>query len=369
MKKILVLFVGLSLLMSACGTSNNKHYNPYSVEEGEEAANIYKGDNQELHINTWYPSEEGSFDIEENFDTHEVKVKYRKAVGGYTHIYTTTSGPLADFTYINIKAKGTPGKSIAMRMCYDPSDLENTNVLGNDVSFSLTEDYSIHSLKVKGVYKTRLDLVKRVCIFPEIGTAGSDVRDTFTISDCWFSKEIPDGGRWENTGVDSGDTSATINGWKAQAWTGYTLYPVGKEAGISYKLAADWAYVEKDVEIKENENVLNFSFKNIKKTLSDELSVSHMHIKLVGDELYFEDEGVEYGYPVYAEEIVYTYDPINKTDEVKPDDNGNINLKIPLGTALNRIGPSHKNGYRIALVIESDPDAAKKVLKLKEMES
>lgn len=355
MKKLSILFLSLGLLVTSCNNTPSA-YNPYASLTSDEVANIYNGDHNDFHINTWYTSQFGIVDVSENYDTGVVTTSYAKSRGSeYAHMYTTVGGPFADFTYINIKAKGTPGKSIAMRLCYDPMDLQTSNVLGNDISFSLTEEYSIHTLKVKGTLKTRLDLVNRVCIFPEIGNSGSSIRGEFSISDCWFSKEIPENAKWENTGVDSGDSSANVNGWKTQAWTLYTLYDAGNnKTGITYTQAAEWALVEKEIEINPGDNVINFSFEN-KKDVMDELSVSHIVFKLSGDVKEHVTENVEYDYYTYYESVIYTYDVTNE-NEVAPDANGVVNLSLPIATALNDIGSHHENGYRVVMLIESRPD-------------
>ncbi|MCR4562555.1 MAG: hypothetical protein K5694_05080 [Bacilli bacterium] len=358
MKKLLSLFVGLAFLLVGCSNGNGggKHYNPYSVTE-DEVSNIYKGDKKDFHIKTWYESQVGVFDLEQDDESGVVNAKYRKTSGnGYAHLFTTASGPFADFTYINIRAKGTPGKSIAMRLAYDPIDLEKTNVLGNDVSFSLTEDYVVHTLKVKGTLKTRLDMVNRICIFPELGVAGSSVRGSFTFNDVWFSQEIPEGATWENKGVDSGDTSVTVNGWKTQAWTFYTLYPDGENTGITYSQAAEWAYIEKSVEVSEEEdhNVLNFSFENVLDA-SGSQSVTSIVFKLSGDVKEHVTEGVEYDYYTYYESIIYVYDTTNEK-EVQPGEDGLVHLEIPISNALTAIGNHHENGYRVVILVESRPD-------------
>ena len=362
MKKISLLLIASSLLLTGCNQVS-KHYDPYKIED-EEFANVYEGGKEDFHVHSWYESEAGAIDINENEDTGVVKVNYRKNVNfEYAHIYTTVLGPLADFTYVNFRAKGTPGKSVAIRVCYDPEDLETSNVLGNDVSFSLTEEYQTHTLKVKSIYRTRLDLAKRICIFPEIGQAGSSIRDAFTFEDFYFSKEIPEGATLENPGVDTGDTSVNVNGWKTQAWTFYTLYPIGGNTGVTYKNAAEWAYIEKDIDIAESHNHLKFTFENL--PYDNDLSVTHIVFILRGDVSAHITEDVEYDYYTYYEETIYTYD-LTKDNEVEPDEDGLITLDIPLTSALNTLKDHHEDGYRLTLLIESRPDDFDKFLYTRE---
>ena len=358
-KYISILFA--NLLIVSCSSNSVKHYNPYNVD-ADEYANIYKGDKEDFYLHSWYEADADIIRIEEDFDTGLVKANYRKGVNyEYTYMYTSVCGPFADFTYINFFAKGTPGKSITFRVCYDEIDLEKSNVLGNDVSFSLGENYEIYTLKVKGTYKTRLDLVKRVCIFPEIGLSGSSIRDSFSFKSCWFSKEMPEGAKWVNEGVDTGDTTINVNGWRTQSWTFYTLYDKGNGlTGLTYNMAAEYAYIEKDIDINEDDNVLRFSFENIL-SVDDKLSVSHIVFKISGDVKEHIVDGVEYDYYTYYDSIPYIYD-LTKSDEIMPDENNLITLNIPISSALSTIGNHHENGYRLTLLIESRVDDFDKFL-------
>ena len=347
MKKIIAL-VFASLLLVGCSSSQNP-YNPYASREGEEVLNKYEGDGNDFHISKWYPSEAGQITIDEG---EEVKVEYTKNVDfEYTNLYTTVMGRFADFEYINFKAKGTPGKGIAFRMYYGEKENELANVLGDDVSFSLTSEYAVHSLKVKDVYKTRMDLLRKVCIFPEIGVSGST--GTFTFSDVWFSKEMPEGSTWENPGVDTGDSSVTVNGWRTEGWTQYTLYSEGTKTGVKYSKAAEYAYIEKSMDIKEGDNGLEFKFENMK--LGGLPSVTCIRFIIRADVSRYVTEDVEYPYYEYYEATAYGYD-LTKEDEFQPDANGITTVRFSLADALDSIGEHHENGYRLTLMIESHPD-------------
>ena len=166
MKKLLV-FLSSLLLLVGCTTKSG--YNPYADRKNEDVKNIYNGDGKDFHISQWYAADAGQMDIEKQ-DNGEIKVFYQKHFGmEYSGMYTSVQGPLADFTYINFVARGTPGKNITMRMYCSKDESEVNNVLGNDVGFSLTEETSIHSLKVKGTMKSRMDLLRKVVIIPEMG--------------------------------------------------------------------------------------------------------------------------------------------------------------------------------------------------------
>lgn len=356
MKKKILPLLFVALLTSCNGGEQTNSYDPY--KDREEASNIYTESADEFHLSSWYASDYGLIDIEENEE--ETKVSYSKETGfEYTFLFTSVMGRFADFTYINILAKGTPGKSIAFRLCYDNIDLEGSNCLGNDTSFSLNEEYSVHTLKVRGTMKNRMDLLTRVCIFPEIGVSGVMVTGDFYFKDVWFSKEMPKNSNLENPGVDSGDTSSTVNGWKTQAWTGYTLYSAGNDkTGVKYthdgeKEKYEWAYIEKEIEINENDNGLRFVFDN--KILSNQLSISNLHFVLRGDVSHTVTEDVEYPYDVYHEGVIYTYD-ITKENEFQPDENNIVTIEASIESALTKIGSHHENGYRLTLLIESHPE-------------
>lgn len=356
MRKKALFFTFIAFLLASCSSSSTKaEYDPY--EDWPECQNIYKGNKDEFHLSHWYASDYGQIEVKENDE--QVDVEYSKAVEfEYTYLYTTVQGRLADFYYLNFLAKGTPGKGICFRLFYGQSEKEANNVLGNDISFSLSEEYSWHALKIKGTYLTRMDLLSKVCIYPEIGLSGTEIHGEFSFRDVYFSKEIHEGGHLENPGVDSGDTSVNVNGWKTQAWTQYTLYDVGSSrTGVRYSKAADWAYIERDIVLEDDQNALRFRFQNL--LSSNRLSISTIHFLLRGDVARHVDEGVEYEYDEYYSGEFYTYNNISKEDEVAPDENGIITLELPLASALSQIGEgNYENGLRLVLMIESNPEDA-----------
>lgn len=332
----------------------NRTYKPY-VRVEQEISNKYLEDGKDFHISDFCDDGTNAIDYP-SYDGQVYKVKYNKGFGKeYANINTSIQGHLADFTYINILASGTPGKGVTLRMYYGDSENEKHNILGDDVSFSLTEAYSIHTLKFKGTLKTRADLARTIAIFPEIGLSGNGVSGVFYYKDIWFSKTIPTGATLENPGVDSGDTTVTVNGWSTQAWTKYTLYNAGNEkTGLTYKSAAEWAYIEKPVDILNEENTLTFSFENLIE--DDRLSISSIRFMLRGDVSKHISEGVEYEYDEYYGGIFYSYNP-NREGEFQPDpETGLVTIKASLNDALEQIGPHHLSGYRLVLLIESHPD-------------
>ena len=346
MKRLLPLLFA-TLLLAGCNGDANP-YNPYASREGVDVSNKYEGDGNDFYLHHWYESEAGQCEVDETDE--QVTIKYTKNVNyEYSNVYTTVIGRFADFEYLNFKAKGTPGKGVAFRMYFGEEESELNNVLGDDVSFSLNAEYSIHSLKVKDIYKTRMDLLRKVCIYPEIGMAG--VTGEFSFTDVWFSKEMPEEATWENKGVDSGDTSVTINGWRTEGWTMYTLYGVGSKTGVRYTKAAEYAFIEKNIDIPEDHNGMEFVFEN--KLIADLPSVTCIRFLLRGD-VYKHVVDVEYPYDLYYEAMVYHYDLSNE-EEVQPVD-GVTTLRFSLADGFEAIGEHHVNGYRLTLLIESHPD-------------
>lgn len=337
--------------------NGEKKFNPYASRKNEDVSNVYNGGGNDFHISSWYASDYGQIDVNET--STETEVFYMKTFGyEYTSIFSSVMGPLADFAYINFVARGTPGKNVTLRMYYGNQDDEVHNVLGNDVAFSLTEDATIHSLRVKGTMTSKLDLLKKIVIIPEMGL--SSVNGRFYISDVYFSKTLPEEARLENPGVDSGDTSVIVNGWRTEGWTNYSLYPVGTGVGIKYNSAGEWGFVEKTLDINEGDNGLYFQFENILEL--DTPSVTVIHFILRGDVKEHISEGVEYEYDVFYEAPIYTYD-LTKEEEVQADEEGLTTLELSLENALETIGEHHVElGYRLTLLIESHPDDLDKYL-------
>ena len=353
MKKRLTFLILASALICSCSGEATKQYDPYANREIE-ATNIYSGDGKDFHLHGWYGSSFGVFDVTENDNI--IQASYTKEKDyEYANLYTTVQGRFADFEYINIKAKGTLGKAIAFRMYYGESESETNNVLGNDVSFSLSEQFETYSLKVKDIYKTRMDLLTRVCIFPEIGVAASG---KFEFSDVWFSKAIPEGSSLKNEGVDNGDIKVNVNGWTTDAWTQYTLYALGNKTGVKYSRAAEYALIQKDITIGE-EDAMSFKFQNVK--FGTKYSITCIRFSLRGDVLRHVSEDVPYPYDLYYESDLYHYDNTNP-EEVQPDENGVVSLKFSLKAAIDAIGEHHANGYHLALMIESHPEDDRKYI-------
>ncbi len=342
----------------------NYDYSYYSDRKGEQL-NTYSGNGKDFHLSKFYPTAENCFDVTQKNSTYNVKyVMYEP----YAYIYTEAIGMLADFNYINIRAKGTIGRSLTIRCYYGDGEEEANNCLGKDVSFPLDDSYGVHSLKMKGTYKTRLDLLKRIALYPEIGLSGVSVTGQFTFTDVWFSKTQPSGSKLENPGVDSGDTSVTVNGWRTEGWTKYNLYSLGQgKTGVRYNIAADWASIEKDIEPGEDDNGLFFSFEN--RYSSKKPSITCMRIWLKGDVKEHIPAGaivdgkvVEYEYDLFYEYEIYTYDisESHVEDEVQPDENGVTTLKISLETGLKMLKNHYNDGLKLMLRIESTPDDVEK---------
>lgn len=366
MKKhtFLIAFLTLISLFTLTSCSNNSNS---SENTNDQAANIYKNKVEKFDISTklddWSFTSWQYFTLNQDSDD-VLKVKYNKSLdNSYGFVYTTLDGDFADFKYINIKVKGTVGETLTIRLLNDLSDSEN-NLLGSEVSLPLQEEYSSYTLKVKTTYQTRLDIAKYFAIIPDIGRQ-DDTTDYFYIQDISFSKELLDGYEWINTGVDTGEgDSISVNGWTTYTWTGYSLLPEGNEVKLSFQTApgsqqegcADYAYLEKNLDINDGDNYLEFKFTNDK--WGKENSTTRITFILRGDvEDYItpsEDNDVEYAYYKYYEQYIYNY-RFGDEDEVVADSNGIITLNIPIGSAIKNLEGKHENGLRLTLLVESNP--------------
>ena len=334
------------------GKKLNKTYNPYKEVTSN---NTYDGDGEDFYIKKFTTSNMQIVSRPVPQDDGSYYVDYTN-VEGYDYISTSVSGRLSDFTYINILAKGMPGKTLSMRLFHSKTEDENHNLLGNDVAFTLEEnEFTIHTLRIKGIYRCRMDLLTKVAIYPDLGIAGS--YGDFYFKDIWFSNEIPEGSVLENPGVDTGDTSKTVNGWYYEAWTGYTLYKEGEGTVVSYVEAKGYGFISHELEINsEEDNAVRFSFENCIEF--DRQTVSHIRFIIRGDVIGqgVNEEGYEYDIFAGDEVGLYTYN-IQNSEHVEPDENNITTLEFSITPALNAIGTNHENGYRLTVMIESyDPD-------------
>ena len=330
--------------ISEFGSKLNKTYNPYKELT---ANNNYDNSGNDAYLSKFSPDNMQIVSRPTQQADGSYKVDYTN-VEGYNYLGTTLAGRYADFAYINILAKGQLGKSVTLRLYHSGKEMESYNLLGSDCPVSLDEEFSIHTLKIKSDYRVRMDLATKLCIYPEIGIAGA--YGEFYYKDIWFSKEIPEGATLENPGVDSGDTSKTVNGWSYETWTGYTLYRSENGTGVTYIEAKDYAYINYTLDIQSAEdNALEFSFINVVEF--NRQTVSHIRFLLRGDVI---GQGVSddgYDYDIFIESVLYTYNI--KEDHVLPDENGVTTLHIPLVDAVKTIGDKHVNGYHLTVMIES----------------
>jgi len=362
-KKLLLMLLSLSM----CGGFVSCNTNSQNDEE-EKAYNIYSEKVDKFDLSTslegWTNSNWQYFLMSQD-ESGALNVNYNKSLdNAYGFAYTTLDGKFADFTYVNIKIKGISGETATIRVINDLEDSEN-NLLGSDVSLPLKEEYSSYTLKVKDTYQCRLDLAKYFAIIPDIGRQ-DDTTETMTIESVSFSKEVPEGYEWLNTGVDTGSgDSISVNGWTTYAWTGYSLLPAGNEVTLTYQTApgstiegcADYAYMEKEINVNEGDNVLEFKWTNDKFGTNN--STTRISFILRGDvEEYVTpspDNDVEYAYYKYYEEYVYNY-RFGEEGEAVADEDGVITLNIPIGQALERLKGKHEDGLRLTLLVESNPN-------------
>lgn len=344
MKKGWLSFFALFLLLGSCsqGASSSEPL----------ADNVYDGGGTfAIDAKTWFPSDSNLFDI--TYGEEGTRFAYEKTYGqDYTFIHASISGPLADFVYFTIKAKGDLGKSVTARIVTDETDSENSNLVGTSATMPLTEEFTLLSVKVKDTYRTRLDLATAVQLYPEIGLSGTDASGTFTLQEAFFSTELPAGSTCYNAGIDTGDDSISVNGWKTYPWTHYTLTALAEATYIKFVDAADYAYIEKELDLKDEDNKLTFAFTN--ESLSGlNNTTTRISFILRGDVDQYISEGVEYPYYTYYQQYLYYY-RFGDAKEVVADSAGLISLEIPLLSALSVLKDHRTGGLRLTLLIESD---------------
>ena len=372
MKKIIKCFFAFLLMIGISSCNNNSNSR---VENEGEVYNKYLVGSDEFYLHNWIGAPFEAFDIDET--SEETRVDYEKsAVDNYSYIYTTMSGDLADFSYVNITIKGSlKGDSIrtvTLRISVDTENLED-NIIGADYNLALSSEYQTFTLKIKGVFRARLDIATVLAIYPDIGKGGYDAlgnlySDTMVVKDVWFSKTIPSGVKEiANPNVDSGeDAATTVNGWSTYTWCGYSLVQDGDNTIIGLNAGSvdeiEWAYVEYKFNDYENMNKLRFLFNNI------DNSVTKITMKLRGDAYKYVASGdivdgniVEYGYYLYYEQTILQYDLSNK--DHKPDANGDVLFEFNIANEIAYFNQSpdaehntkFEDGLSFILLIESDP--------------
>lgn len=339
---LLLAFIGP---LSACGNA--------SSSASESAANAYLGGSEDFHLHSWDPSDFNAMTITENADGSS-SFDYSKSSGTeYLFASTSLSGNLADFDYINLKVTGGADHSVRVRIATSVETIES-NIIGGEYDLALQSEPACYSLKIKGVYQTRLDLAKAIALYPDITHSGIDYyNQNFKVLDCFFSTSVPEGYTWANQGIDSGDPDeVVINGWKCSSWTNYTIASYGSEVSVYSPEAADWASINKAISFTTEQNYLDFVFVNASSTGSDHNQTTRMTIKLRGDkERYVTD--VEYPYWLYYEETIYNYRYGSAGEAVEASD-GTISLHIPVSLALSNLAEHCSAGLSVLLLIESD---------------
>ena len=363
MKKSKLLIFGImSLLLASCGntTPQGKAYDPYidRYQEGVvEIENTYKGDKKDFYLHDFYPSHAGGV-IKAELENDEYHVTYNKSSAtNYANISTPVIGRFSDFTYLNIHAKGNLGQPLSIRAFYDVEDNYRSNVFGGDTYISVDSTYKTYSLKVKKTYRTVMDLLYQVAIYPELGQASAG---EFYFDKIWFSTSLPEDSIWVNDQVDSGGSSIIVNGWETFTWTNYNLFQLSQEeTGLKYVKAGEWANVqhrltsEEETQLAGPNNAFRFTFKDNVDILGRK-TISTITFKLVGDKI---GEGVTedgYSYNIYQEYVMSHY--ITKNDyETHVNEDGYVVFDVPFSSALTYIGDLHQDGYYFSMLIESDP--------------
>lgn len=366
MKKILCALIIILGMVGCDNTSSSgngepqEYVNKYSTKADRFDISL---DSENWYISSWQ-------DLQTSYSNGELTTKYHKSGdSGYADIYANIEGKFADFSYINIKAKAeTKGDTnITIGLYNDNAKKEEEfdsfgNLMGSDVNLTLSDEYSYYTLKIKGTYRYRIDLAKAISITPNKGIT-DDSESSFTIAELFFSTTIPEGYEWKNTGVDSGeDEGISVYNWSTFTWTGYSLLPnKEKEASLIVNAApgdeagrcAEYAYLERKIEVNELDNVLKFAFVNQTRNGKPN-SITRITFFLRGDvkERVTPPDG--YAYNLYYEAKIYNY-RYGDQNEVLEDENGVINLHIPIQSALSELKDHSEDGLRLTLLVESDP--------------
>ena len=366
-----LLMVGVT----ACDNGGNTSSSSSSSLEENEVYNKYEKEADEFHLKSWIGAPFEAFEITEN--DNETVVDYEKsATENYSYVYTTMKGDLADFSYVNITIKGSlKGDSIrtaTLRIGVDTEHLED-NIIGADYGLALSNEYQTYSLKIKGVYRARLDIASALAVYPDIGKGGYDAlgnlyADTMVIKDVWFSKTLPAGiDEVVNPNVDTGeDTATTVNGWSTYSWCGYSLVEDGENTIVGLNSGSieeiEWSFIEYRFDNYKEMNKLKFVFENI------DNSITKITMKLRGDAYTYVSSGdvvdgevVEYGYYLYYEQTILQYD-LSKAEH-KPDSNGDVSFEFNIANemAYFKAAPDEdhaskfEDGLSFVLLVESDP--------------
>ncbi len=330
-------------VFAACGNQKAQ------LSEFKDGVNYYYGDGRDVHLKGWFPSKSDEiYTVTE--EAEAVKLHYYNNES-WRNFGLSVEGTFSDFSWLNftMKAGGTEDIVSAFVKIVNPirEDGDNMNVLGTDVYFDLTEEYVTYSFLVPSIHRQILDVVNDVCLFPDPGMTGT-YGDVY-VKDAWFSKTQPEGSKFVNE-----QNVGAMEGWSAEAWTGYQLRRVeNAEMRLTWNRPAEWAGAFRSVVLPDEPvNKLTFTFtSDAVENAAD--SVDHFQLILRGDEASW-NEG---GWWNYYEQWLADYE---KGGVYAPNGNGEIVMEIPVGAALAAMEGQHNKQLLLGLQVESVPTAASK---------
>lgn len=334
---IIILFLSIVLLIS-CMPSENQN---------DLGINHYRGNQQDLYLNDW------EYDInafrflreEQGVEIYEMNKSFGLEYAG---LNTGVSGYLGDFYYINIRLRFESfGHTMRIRILQDIEYGED-NMIGADYDFAVSDEMQTYTLKIKSTFRPRLDVANYVALLPNASRSGLEYYDTMHLESVWFSMEMPDDTTLVNEHVDDDqDNAIIINGYKTWAWTNYIMYPLGEHIRIIAQGAADYAMIEKEITLSDDDNEVYIRFEN-ESYFSSTSSITRISFSLAGDYSHTVSEGVEYPYHVYYEHMIGVYEFDGQT--LLTDD---VELSFSLADALIALHGRYEDGLRIRFFIES----------------
>lgn len=168
------------LLFAAPGNTESGSFTVSNAFFSVTKPNVYLGGGTDFHFNSgWYDQDGGKFTITPDGQVVNVVANH----AGWSTLRTNLYGKFSDFGCIKIKAKGTAGKKILLKIQNDPMAKEAWCTFdGSEQTFTL--DYS----DKKPANNSLLDSLKNLMIFYDPENSESATNESFQISDIWFSQ-------------------------------------------------------------------------------------------------------------------------------------------------------------------------------------
>ncbi len=335
-----VLFVLFAVMGVLAACNKAQAAKPSEFVDG---VNYYYGDGKDMSLQGWFASKsDAQYSVTEQEDG-SVRLHYYND-SAWRNFGVSVEGKFSDFSWLNISMKSGETPVGAFVKIVNPirESVDNPNVLGQDIYFDLTGEYTTYAFKVPGIHRQILDVVNDICLFPDPGTTGT-YGDIY-VKRAWFSAQQPEESVWMNE-----EDAANAAGWTAESWTGYSLRKAeGAEIKIGFSSPAEWAGAFRPVELPDEKvNKLTFVFSSdTANGVAD--SIDNIVFSFRGDEASWNNGG----WWNYYEQRLHVY---HKGD-VPAGEDGNFTLEIPIGDALKAMQGQHEKQLLLGLNIESCPE-------------